>query len=123
MLHNGGGKSGVVGLCGTEYLELLADAGCKPEDFPACQPVGQHDIWARVSPDNIQPESVENAIQELKQINPNFHLDGASWTNHISWVQGYENILSPMYQLSSLFHEKYDELLANQSAETLTRTI
>ena len=23
--------------------------------------MGQHDIWARVSPDNIQPETVENA--------------------------------------------------------------
>ncbi|MCM0591580.1 MAG: glycosyl hydrolase family 57 [Gloeotrichia echinulata CP02] len=122
MVQNGGGKSGVVGLCGTEYLELLAEAGCKSEDFPACQPVGQHYIWEKVSPDNCQPEAVENAIQELKLTNPNFHLDGASWTNHISWVKAYENVLSPMYKLSSLFHQKYDTLLANDSAESITRT-
>lgn len=122
MVQNGGGKTGVVGLCGTEYLELLADAGCKSEDFPTCQPVGQHHIWARVSPDNFQPEAVEKAIAELKQINPNFHLDGASWTNHISWVKGYENVLSPMYQFSRLFHQKFDDLLRTESAAAITKT-
>ncbi|MBW4565478.1 MAG: glycosyl hydrolase family 57 [Mojavia pulchra JT2-VF2] len=121
MVNHGGGKSGVVGMCGTEYLELLADAGCKSEDFPNCQPVGQHHIWQRVSPDNCQPEAVENAIQELKQTNSNFHMDGASWTNHISWVKGYENVISPMYQLSSSFHQKVDGLLADQSAEPITK--
>ncbi|MBH8575520.1 glycosyl hydrolase family 57 [Nostocaceae cyanobacterium CENA369] len=121
MMHNGGGKSGVVGVCGTEYLELIAAAGCKPEDYPTCQPVGQYQIWQRVSPDNCQPEAVEKAIAELKQINPNFHMDGASWTNHISWVQGYENVLSPMNKLSSLFHEKLDKLISTDTAESITR--
>ncbi|MBE9208048.1 glycosyl hydrolase family 57 [Nostoc sp. LEGE 06077] len=121
IVNHGGGKSGVVGVCGTEYLELIAAAGCKTEDYPACQPVGQHQIWQRVSLDNCQPEAVENAIQELKQINPNFHMDGASWTNHISWVKGYENVLSPMNQLSSLFHEKIDKLLLNDGSEAITK--
>ncbi|HYF47943.1 MAG TPA: glycosyl hydrolase family 57, partial [Planctomycetota bacterium] len=31
-----------------------------------------------------------------------------SWTNNISWVQGYENVLTPMNKLSALFHEKLD---------------
>lgn len=83
--------------------------------------MGQHQIWERVLPDNCKPEAVENAIQELKQINSNFHLDGASWTNHISWVKGYENVLSPMYQLSSLFHQKFDPLQQLNSAEPVTR--
>ncbi|MBD2499979.1 glycosyl hydrolase family 57 [Anabaena azotica] len=111
MVNNGGGKSGVVGVCGTEYLELIEAAGCQVADFPACQPIGQHQIWQRVSSDNYQPEAVENAIQEIKQVNPNFHVEGASWTNHISWVKGYENVLSPMYELSNLFHQKFDNLL------------
>ncbi len=122
MVNNGGGKSGTVGVCGTEYLELIAYAGCKLEDFPECQPVGQHQIWQRVNPENCQTEAVENAIQELKQINPNFHMDGASWTNHISWVKGYENVLSPMYELSSLFHQKFDNLLLNNPEESITQT-
>ncbi len=102
------GKTGVVGVTGTEYLELIEAAGCKSEDYPTCQPVGQHQIWQRVSSENIQPGEVEKAIQEIKEINSNFHMDGASWTNHISWINGYENVLSPMNQLSSLFHQKVD---------------
>jgi hypothetical protein len=33
-------------------------------------------------------------------------MEGGSWTNNISWVRGYENILDPMEKVSSLFHEK-----------------
>ncbi|WGV25389.1 glycosyl hydrolase family 57 [Halotia branconii] len=117
MANQGGGKSGVVGVCGTEYLELIEAAGCKPEDYPTCQPAGQHQIWQQVSLENLQPEAVENAIAELKQSNSNFHVDGASWTNHISWVQGYENVLSPMNQFSSLFHQKLDQLLPTDSSK------
>jgi hypothetical protein len=121
MVQNGGGKTGVVGVCGTEYLELLAAAGCQLEDFPSCQASGQHQIWAQIPEDNYQPDAVENAIQELKKNHPNFHIDGASWTNHISWVQGYENVLSPMYKLSNLFHGKFDNLLSDQSSVNLTQ--
>ncbi|WP_413200419.1 glycosyl hydrolase family 57 [Nostoc piscinale] len=121
MVNHGGGKSGVVGVCGTEYLELITAAGCNPEDYPTCQPVGQHLIWQRVASDNYHPEAVENAIQELKQSNPHFHVDGASWTNHISWVKGYENVLSPMNKLSSLFHEKTDKILVNDESGVITK--
>ena len=38
-------------------------------------------------------------------------MDGASWTDNLSWVQGYENVLEPMNQLSALFHQKYDDLV------------
>ncbi|MGH1396501.1 MAG: glycosyl hydrolase family 57 [Trichormus sp.] len=107
MVNHNGGQSGTVGVCGTEYLELIAAAGCQSTDFPECQPVGQYQIWQRVEPENFHSEAVENAIQELKQINPHFHMDGASWTNHISWVKGYDNVLSPMYELSTLFHQKF----------------
>lgn len=99
--------SSVVGVTGTEYLELIQAAGCQFEDYPTCQAAGQHQIWQRVQ-DKLDPDTVADAIEEIKQANPNFHIDGASWTNHISWVEGYENVLSPMNQLSALFHQKVD---------------
>jgi hypothetical protein len=108
-------QSDVVGMTGTEYLELIEAAGVQPEDYPACFPVGQAQIWQRVSPDNCSPEAVTEAIASIRQTNPNFHMEGASWTSHMSWVQGYENVLSPMNQLSARFHEKFDPLLTNPS--------
>lgn len=106
--------TGTVGLTGTEYLELIEAAGCTPDDYPTCQAVGQHQIW-ELSANNDGAEAVTNAIEQLKKLNPNFHIDGASWTNHLSWVKGYENVLNPMNQLSALFHEKVDPLLLSES--------
>ncbi|MCS6814383.1 MAG: glycosyl hydrolase family 57, partial [Cyanobacteria bacterium] len=98
------GGTGTVGVNGTEYLELLAAAGVNPADYPEIQPVHQHKIWQRVNPDHPTPEAVEQAIAELKQTDHRFSMDGASWTNNISWVEGYENVLEPMNQLSAAFH-------------------
>jgi len=113
MKDNGGGKTGVVAITGTEYLELIEAAGCHPDAYPTCQPINQHLIWQKVSPENCTTEAVEKAIQELKSTHHNFHVDGASWTNHISWVQGYENVLTPLNQLSALFHQKVDSQKEN----------
>jgi hypothetical protein len=33
-------------------------------------------------------------------------MEGGSWTNNISWVQGYESLLGPMEKASSHFYEK-----------------
>ena len=114
------GGSGIVGLTGTEYLELIEAGGCNPDDYPACQAFGQHQIWERVSQEKCEPDAVARAIDELKQANPNFHMDGASWTNHLSWVNGYENVLTPMNQLSALFHEQVDPLLQAESEISLS---
>lgn len=99
----------VVGLTGTEYLELITNAGCRIEDYSTCQAIGQHQIW-EIAQSKSEANAVENAIAQLKQTNSNFHVDGASWTNNLSWVKGYENVLTPMNQLSALFHEKVDIL-------------
>lgn len=107
----GGGKTGTVPLNGTEYLELIEAAGANPQDYPEIQAVQQHKIWQRVDVNHATPEAVEKAIAELQQIDYRFHMDGASWTNNLSWVQGYENVLEPMNQLSALFHQKYDDLV------------
>ncbi len=107
--------TGVVGLNGTEYLELIEAAGCSPQDYPTCQAVAQHQIWQRVEPQTPGSEAVNNAIAQLRQENPNFHIDGASWTNNLSWVKGYENVLEPMNQLSASFHRTVDPLLQTQA--------
>jgi hypothetical protein len=111
-------NSGVVGFNGTEYIELLEAAGVKPQDYPTCQAVGQHKIWQKVDPDKATPEAVAKAIQELNETDHQFHMDGASWTNDLSWVKGYENVLEPMNKLSAMFHEKYDALVAKDPSVT-----
>ncbi len=115
---NGRTTTGVVGLNGTEYIELLEAAGVTSEDYPTCQAVNQHQIWQIVTPDQVTPAAVEAAIAQIKQTNPHFHMEGASWTNSISWVKGYENVLEPMNQLSAQFHAKYDPLVAQDPTTT-----
>ena len=110
----GGNQEGTVAMNGTEYLELIEAAGVKPEDYPVCQAVGQHRIWQALSEqeadlDRLSPEQVEATIAQLRQTGLN--LDGASWTNDLSWVEGYDNVLEPMKQLSAQFHQTYDRAL------------
>jgi hypothetical protein len=114
-------NSDVVGLNGTEYIELIEAAGVNPEDYPVCQAVGQHKIWQRVDPDTVTPEKLQKAIADLEATDHQFHMDGASWTDDLSWVKGYENVLEPMNQLSAMFHQKYDELVAKDSSITKTK--
>jgi hypothetical protein len=110
---NGRGSSGVVGLNGTEYLEMIEAAGVSSLDYPKIQAVQQHKVWQKVAQlGELNSETVELAITELKASDHQFHMDGASWTNDLSWVNGYDNVLEPMNQLSAKFHEKYDALVA-----------
>ena len=111
MRDQNGGNSGVIAFNGTEYLELLEASGVNPEDYPTCQAVHQHKIWQQIDPSQATPEAVEAVITDLKQTDHQFQMEGASWTNHLSWVQGYENVLEPMKQLSIAFHQKYDSLV------------
>jgi hypothetical protein len=111
----------VVGVNGTEYIELLEAAGVNPEDYPVCQAIGQHKIWQKVDPNHATPEAVETAIQELNATDHQFHMDGASWTDDLSWVKGYENVLEPMNQLSAKFHEKFDRRVQEDPAVTKSR--
>lgn len=89
----------------SEYLEYLETLGLKEADFPAIQPVQQKKIW-----DNFKagggPEKLEELIEELQHSDHQFHMEGGSWTNNISWVQGYENVIGPIEKVSALFSEK-----------------
>ena len=89
----------------TEYLEYLAADGWSEEDFPVVQPVRQKRIWERFNPGD-GPEKLAETIEELHREDYHFHVEGGSWTNDISWVYGYENVLGPMEKASALFHEK-----------------
>ncbi|MFM7313549.1 MAG: glycosyl hydrolase family 57 [Cyanobium sp.] len=111
---------GTVALNGTEYLELLADAGIGEAEFPGIQAVGQHRLWREVG-DQLTPAAVQNAIERLRGADAGFSMDGASWTNHLSWVEGYANVLEPMQQLSVRFHRCFDAALAQDPALSRSR--
>ncbi len=108
---SGNNYCGTVAINGTEYLELIESVGINPDSYPAVQAINQHRIWQQVDPNQATPEKVEAAIAHLKSTDDRFHIDGASWTNDLSWVKGYENVLEPISQLSALFHQKYDALV------------
>jgi hypothetical protein len=52
------------------------------------------------------PERLAEVIEQLRGEHTGFHMDGGSWTDNISWVQGYDSVLGPMEKASSLFHER-----------------
>ena len=108
-----------VALNGTEYLELLEAAGVEASDYPKIQAIQQHKLWHNTdSP--INPESIEAAISDLKETDHSFSMDGASWTNNLSWIKGYENVLEPINSLSAKFHQLFDPLVAKDPAITQT---
>jgi len=47
-------------------------------------------------------------------------MQGASWTNNLSWVEGYSNVLEPMKALSAQFHRRFDAAVAVDPSITAT---
>jgi hypothetical protein len=89
----------------TEYLEHLFARGVRESVLPEIQPLFQRRIWERMQPgDGL--ERLERVIDELRREDGRFHMDGGSWTNDLTWVRGYENVLGSMQQASALFHGK-----------------
>jgi hypothetical protein len=99
-------SEGVVAVNVTEYLELIEQAGVTERMLPPCRPIHQGLVFARIT--KWEPGAADKALAEIKREQPNFSLEGGSWTNNISWVKGYENLLKPMEQLSARFHEVLD---------------
>ena len=89
----------------TEYLEHLFATGVNESDLPALQPVLQKRIWDRMKAGE-GPGRLAQVIDELRREPGHFHMDGGSWTNNLSWVRGYEDVLAPMDRVSALFHER-----------------
>lgn len=89
----------------TEYLEHLAAIGIDDSAFAPLQPVMQKRIWDRMKPGD-GPDVLARTIEALKKEDQGFNMDGGSWTNNLSWVHGYDDVLAPMDKASSNFHEK-----------------
>jgi hypothetical protein len=88
----------------SEYLEYLFSTGITEDDLPVIQPIMQKKIWDCFKPGD-GPEKLNKTIEELKQNDHQFHMEGGSWTNDLSWVKGYDDVLSEMEKTSSLFNE------------------
>ena len=89
----------------SEYLDHLAALGLRERDFPALQPIHQKRIWEKFKSGDGEKQ-LASLIEDLKKQDHRFHMEGGSWTNDISWVRGYENVLGPMEKSSALFNEK-----------------
>ena len=94
---------------GSEYLEWVEASGLEPADYPAIQAVGQARLFEQLG-DARGADAVGAAITAVKAGDSHFAMEGASWTNSISWVEGYSNVLEPMKQLSAQFHRRFGEL-------------
>jgi Glycosyl hydrolase family 57 len=90
---------------GSEYLEHLWAMGIREQDLPQLQPLFHRRIWEQMQPGD-GPERLARVIEELRRGDHRFHMEGGSWTNNLSWVQGYENVLGPMEEASVLFNQK-----------------
>ena len=64
---------------------------------------------------------MEETISKLRADDTSFSMEGASWTNDLSWVEGYANVLGPMNQLSAQFHALFDPSVAADPTTTGTR--
>jgi hypothetical protein len=89
----------------TEYLEHLSAQGITSADFPVIQPLFQKAIWDRMQPGD-GPQKLQEVITALENEDHRFHMEGGSWTNNLSWVQGYDHVLKPMEEASAHFYEK-----------------
>ncbi len=89
----------------TEYLEHLQAAGVSEADFPQLQPLYHKRIWERMQPGD-GPEQLTRVIETLRQEDHRFHMEGGSWTNDLSWVRGYDNVLGPMEEVSVAFNSR-----------------
>jgi len=110
------GTEGVVNVNGTEYLEMLAGAGITEDMLTPVRPIHQGMVFGLIK--SWEPEAADKAIAELKAHDPGFSMDGGSWTNNISWVRGYENVLTPMNRLSAQFHEALDSRKLDRSSHS-----
>jgi hypothetical protein len=103
VVHEASGSE-VALVNGTEYIEFLDSIGISDNDLPVVQPLFHKRIWERMRPGD-GPERLKAVTEELKREDHRFHMDGGSWTNDISWVRGYDDVLGPMERASSRFHE------------------
>ena len=117
------GNPATSALNGSEYLEQLDELGLNWETLPCIQAVQQHRLWQKVAAaGDCGEDGIAAAIAELRSDGDGFSMEGASWTNNLSWVEGYENVLEPMQHLSARFHQQFDQRLSEQPSLSESRT-
>lgn len=123
------GQSGVVGINGTEYLELLEAAGFTSDHYPTCQAKGHFQIWRQLDDPSSPAESVAIAVKRIQQSSPEFQLDPVAVPSleqrpYTTQSNGGDDT-APIYQLSRRFHTLMDSLQteaeANSTDDPLTR--
>lgn len=107
----GSGQGDVQLMNGSEYLSFIESLGVKTTDLPICQPIHQAAFWKRFKGD------VAAAVEECKKADHRFNMEGGSWTNNISWVNGYQGLLGDMEKASIAFNKKFG---ANPPTNPLT---
>ena len=114
------GDQQVCAVNGREYLDILSQAGLSELITLRFKRLVNIE-FERFDDNRVCDENVKLAdvIDRLKKDDPSFTMEGASWTNNLSWVKGYENVLEPMSELSARFHAVYDQQL--KTDPTLTR--
>ena len=112
--------NGTVAINGSEYIEALERNGVNPNHFPTIQAAQQQRLWSEAG-DNASAEEIQNAISRLSVADAGFSMEGASWTNNLSWVEGYANVLGPMNQLSAAFHGSFDQSVVEDPSITSTK--
>ncbi len=90
---------------GSDYLGQLWASGVTEADLPTVQPLFQSRIWSRMQPGDGAGR-LEAVIAELRREDSRFHVEGGSWTNDMSWVRGYDDVLGPMERASALFNDR-----------------
>jgi len=115
------GTEGVVSVTGTEYLELIERAGVTESMLAPIRPIHQGQVFKLIT--KWEPGAADKAIAQLKHGNSSFSMEGGSWTNNISWVRGYENVLTPMNKLSAQFHETLDNRKVDTNSHAYRRAL
>jgi len=111
-----------VAINGSEWIELLEQYGIVEKDYPVIQAIHQHRLWQKIGSDSpTNNEAVLAAIESLIKEDDDFSMEGASWTNNLSWVDGYETVLQRMNELSAAFHQRFDREIMNNPSTTKTK--
>jgi hypothetical protein len=95
----------------SEYLDHLVSLGIAEADFPEIHPLFHHRLWQRYQA-GTGPQRLAQVIAELQAEDGRFSVEGGSWTNNISWVRGYDEVLRPMERASALFAEIFADRIA-----------
>ena len=114
-------KSHTIAMNGSEYLDLLETLNIDEVCYPLIQAIDQHKIWEKIS-EPITRAKFKKALDELRLEDKSFSLSGASWTNELSWEDGYKNVLEPISKLSTYFHNTFDHLVVQNPSLTKTNS-